>query len=646
MLMIERVLESLIESKNEAADEVLLDGLRLGSPAEQNMVLEAILRRSGMASLLGVVDAYAGFDERLQRKVLERVGSLHHALRDAGKSDMLSRRVAAISIIAHARQGKLCYVLSENLRHEDEQVSKTAANALTSLARWVNRTTRTLQENWESLSNDQRQGMSRQLVENRSEIEQAVVRALDVHRGTRQVELTDAAALLCDAAGSVTLTILTTARHRGQSALIRRVQQTPADAESVPAFLLAASKGHLRTGFAGAFAKMDDIRVIDAVLRRTHWLADQSMRPCLSQVTGGAFLNADGAHQLCQNASPEKVANVARWVAVVGLEPARKDAVIEQLLPHLGDDVSAKAHVIRSIQIRSRDAAEGTVMTRPLSLLKRLAQDADEAVVRMAVRELMRHRSTETESAMLSMLPTAGESVRKLIGRAVGRSSFDGYWQRFDTMPAEVRKIAGRALLKLLPDTSNRIRRMLQSGSTDDVVKALQMSQELGVLNELRGTILPLCASPLAKVRSKAVMLLGDFPTPVAQVLAEKALADTDARVRANAIEVMEQKPADRFVPALTQRAREGSNRERANAIKALHQMRVSTATEQLLLMLRDNRSEHRISALWAFRRMGLWDLLSEVAKLAKQDGELRVRRYAGAVIQTIAAERNRPRAA
>ena len=53
--------------------------------------------------------------------------------------------------------------------------------------------------------------------------------------------------------------------------------------------------------------------------------------------------------------------------------------------------------------------------------------------------------------------------------------------------------------------------------------------------------------------------------------------------------------------------------------------------------MLRDTRPEHRISALWALKQIGWWQLLDEVGRLAKQDTNLRVRRYALAVLRGVA---------
>jgi HEAT repeat protein len=123
-----------------------------------------------------------------------------------------------------------------------------------------------------------------------------------------------------------------------------------------------------------------------------------------------------------------------------------------------------------------------------------------------------------------------------------------------------------------------------------------------------------------------------------AEVLVERLVNDADARVRANTIEALEAKGDRQFVPILARHARDGATaRERANAVKALAGMKVSTASGQLLLMLKDERPEHRISALWALRQIGWWQLLGEVGRLAKADGNLKVRRYALAVLRGVA---------
>ena len=65
--------------------------------------------------------------------------------------------------------------------------------------------------------------------------------------------------------------------------------------------------------------------------------------------------------------------------------------------------------------------------------------------------------------------------------------------------------------------------------------------------------------------------------------------------------------------------------------------MKVGVATTQLTNMLRDARAEHRISALWAMKQMGVWQMVAEVGRLAKDDQNLKVRRYAFGVLRGIA---------
>ncbi|HQY87713.1 MAG TPA: HEAT repeat domain-containing protein, partial [Tepidisphaeraceae bacterium] len=202
-----------------------------------------------------------------------------------------------------------------------------------------------------------------------------------------------------------------------------------------------------------------------------------------------------------------------------------------------------------------------------------------------------------------------------------------------------LRRQAGRAMLKLLPDTADRLGRRLTSGPNDDRVRAMQIAMELDLVEPLRDKLLPLCSHTSPRVRSKAVTLLATLGASAVDMLLEKAANDPDARVRANAIEVMEDRGPEKFVPVLSEKARSGQNRERANAIKAMHRMKTGVVHNQLLAMLKDGRPEHRVSALWCLRRIGWWQLLREVAQLARDDSNLRVKRYAMTILQTAAAE-------
>lgn len=665
--MLDRLFHALIHSENEAADDVLLEALRLGTEREQRPVLGALLRRRTVRGLGGVIARYERLPETLQLHVLRNIKAFHPALRECGRSDDTPQRLAALKLIALGRQGRLAYVLSENLHNADDTISKAATEATVALARWVSTESRALQkaertDQWLAATAAEtgpleegaadgsddgagdpsglsapshaatvREAAYRELMDQRPEIEAAVARAMDVHRGRHGQDLLRAALLLCDWPGSKTLAILKTAKHGGQGPMVRRLQQPPGS-EHVEAFLLGASHGQLRSHFGVAFSHIAEAPVLDALLRKTHWLKDHQLQLCVHQVGRGVWWEEGELARDLERRGPADAAKIGEWVAASGVHDVMQDERLGRLLAHSRDDFDARLRLLRIASRRKKNGAVG--------LLQAFLSDPDERLVRMAAREIVRRRPPEYETILLQKMTEASGSVRRVIARAIGQAGFEHFWQRYDRLAKPVRRQAGRAMLKILPDGVQRLQRRMADGPVEQRIKAMQMAHELGVAEALRATLVRLCTDVNPKLRSKAVAVLGEVPSVPTAVLVDRLVNDADARVRANSIEALEARGGEApFVPALAQRAREApTSRERANAIKALHSMKVSTAGTQLLLMLRDQRPEHRVSALWALRQIGWWQLLGEVGRLAKSDANLRVRRYALGVLRGVAA--------
>src|ERR1700685_4211815 len=127
--MHEQLLDALVGSPNEAADDLLLEALRVGTELEQSLILAALFKRQATRGLAGVVEGFEQFSPRLQQYILTNIKLLHHALRECGRSDRLELRVAAMKLIALSRQGKLAYVLTENLHEADDALGNAAAEA-------------------------------------------------------------------------------------------------------------------------------------------------------------------------------------------------------------------------------------------------------------------------------------------------------------------------------------------------------------------------------------------------------------------------------------------------------------------------------------------------------------------------------------
>jgi HEAT repeat protein len=660
--MLDRLIDALVQSENEAADDLLLQAMRLGSGSEQNVALEALLKRQTSHGLKGVIADYEALPEPLQDRVIRQIKQLHQALGECGRSSDPRLRLAAMKLIAVGRQGKLAYVLSENLHESDEIFSKAACEAIVALARWVAMESRRLQRQDKeteqqptnttdpislspgllvSLSesgeeDDDQFRIYDELVTQRPEIEAAVARAINLHRGRHSQDLLRAALLLADWAGSKTLAILQTARHGGQGAMLRRLQQPPAS-EHVEAFLLAGARGSLRAHFASVFSRIDEAPVLDAMLRRTYWLKDNLLQTSMHQVNRGVWWDMGELARDLERRDAVEASLIGQWLGISGLHDVEQDERLALLLDHANKAAGAAPQASLSARLRLLRIAMQRKRGASVRLIRTLLSDADERIVRIAAREIVRRRPADFENMLLKLMAGAPASVRAVVGRAIGQAGFEQFWQRFDKLDKATRQQAGKAMLKLLPDAQQRLQRRAISGPPEQRVKAMQIAQELGIAEGFQQVLAQLCADPSARVRSKATAVLGQIPGASTGPLIDRLLNDADARVRANAIEILENRPDQQVVETLAQRALSANGRERANAIKALCRMKVSTASKQLLGMLRDERPEHRISALWVLRQIGWWQLVNEVGRLAKEDGNMRVRRYALGVLKAVA---------
>src|SRR5690606_16463335 len=138
-------------------------------------------------------------------------------------------------------------------------------------------------------------------------------------------------------------------------------------------------------------------------------------------------------------------------------------------------------------------------------------------------------RPMDYENVLIKLMAGAADSVRRVISRSIGHAGFESFWDRFDRLDRSTRRNAGKAMLKLLPDASQRLAKRLLGGSVQQRIKAMQITHELELAGELRSHLVRLCADPNPRIRSKAVQVLGTLPTLPSEVLLDRVLRDQDA---------------------------------------------------------------------------------------------------------------------
>ena len=345
-------------------------------------------------------------------------------------------------------------------------------------------------------------------------------------------------------------------------------------------------------------------------------------------ISRGVWLDDEQLSRDLDRRRPDDAASIGPWIAASGAPEEVQDARLDRLRQHAGDNLLARTSLLRLAMARKRGSS--------VALLKSFLNDPDERLARLATRDLIRRRPPDLENTLLQLMVTASPGIRAIVGRVIGQTGFDQFWNRFDKLDTPTRKSAGRAMLKLLPDAHQRLTRRLAAGPVDARVKAMQIVHELELTSSMAESIVDLCEDPNPKLRSKAVSMLVEIPAVAPDALIERLLADTDSRVRANAIEVLERRFKAVWVPTLVQRARAGTNRERGNAIKVLHRLKASSFAASLAAMMRDPRPDHRISALWVLKKTGYWSMIGDVGHMAKLDPDAKTRRYALGVLKNV----------
>ena len=149
--------------------------------------------------------------------------------------------------------------------------------------------------------------------------------------------------------------------------------------------------------------------------------------------------------------------------------------------------------------------------------------------MRLAARDIVRRKPADFENILLQLMTGAPESVRRVISRSVGQTGFDHFWEKFYWMEKSTRKAAGRAMLKVLPDAVQRLSRKLTGGALSERLKAIQVTHELGLTEQMRPVLTQLCNDTNPRLRSKAVTVLGELPAATDAVL-DRVLQDADPR--------------------------------------------------------------------------------------------------------------------
>jgi HEAT repeat protein len=627
-----RLLEQLIQTRNNAAEQAIAIALANCSPEEQGQLVDVLLKRNRRAGWVALIRHFDRLDDANRGKLVARPRDLFGPLAESMQDSAGSARENVIKIVQHCSDPRLVYLLAEALMDNRHEVRELAGKSLLeTVRRYCDR------------SESPGGGGQDWPADAAEQIRRAVDLALGRFRTHRQTAALHAALIYERQLDSSTWSLF----HDTYDELTRaatitfRALPEPALAHS----LLLALGTPLKPAAMAGLAGLESAKLALPVVAESFRLVDPVLRDAAQSVSHLKMIAA------LRKEMPWNGPAWPAWLRLienVGIQPVERFAWLARMfekIPATPETVAWRMTVIRALADTMLPEAGGVIAAA--------VHDADERVARYAARFLLTRRVSDWRDLAAANLPSSPHlSVRRLSTRPAEASGgaratpardmpaaprgFDKAWHEYQNMPPAVQLNTARSVAND-PAFAEQLRLKLQPiGTPQDITQGLKMLMALPSLLAYRSQIIALCGHRDARIAALAIRLIGRLEDPRLRDLLEAATRHADARVRANAVESMEDLQIAGQSQQVLAMLNSRHNRERANAIKAIGQFNFATARECLGKMLNDSNPLHRLSALWVVNQLEFINVMRQVGVMARKDPNMRVRKRAAEMLTTL----------
>ena len=589
------IYEFLARSENRSVEQALVLAWRRAEEPYRTALLETILDRGKSTATLKFIEQFHQLSPKVQELLAARVESLYGGLYHGARSIIPQTRRNTLTVIRQGRYLPLVELVSAMLRDRDRRISRQAGDVLLCLSKGLvspnnddpppgsrdNRLFAGLSSNVDPvhkrlLISALDKALQDFVVHHRAEAILAAMQVVPVHEEAFWRDRLE--------------------NYHAVGKTMRQILLTYDRPDIVPFCVSALAHMSLRATAARAIATH----------QRSDYLSRLAVEFC--RQTNKAILQG------------LKLIRKPRWLTPERFQPERMPPQAQQALVTLVRRLNVanqdKAAFLSALAQKGYDSASLKAVVALSRLEKNCAGKYLEYLVRskpekiaVAAALLMRKEKwPQFHQIMLEQFSQGTGKVRELARQYLQELAFDRFWENFDCLPSASRLAGGRAVYKIDPQAHTHWRKKTQDASAPQRLKAVRLARLLGRVDEGVEVFMELAQDRDRKVRSCAVAGLGEskrqHKTVSNQLLA--ALSDNDNRVRANAIEALEQTAAHDKAGEIARFIQDENNRVRANAIKALLHWKVASAKQAIAQMITDPRPKHRISALWVANQVGI----------------------------------------
>ncbi|MAE60975.1 MAG: hypothetical protein CMJ49_06410 [Planctomycetaceae bacterium] len=614
MSVLRRLHAVLRRSDLSLADNALLDALPTARAPHSQLILETLFDRARPAAMTGIVDRFHLLGRAEQSVVLDRTDDLLPGLERAARAQQSESPSNVVRIIEQSRLLPATLVLADLLRHTDAGVARAAASTLLDFARRLVRP-------------DPDTDRDAQIVVRRAQDADWLTRALaeaaaGFHHHRRRDVLY--AALMLLRRNDPHLIDALTNRAGAALAVLTALITSPEAGVVRAALLPCAAHPPLQASVASALADLRIAASLDGLLNDAHLLAVPQIARTVERVRRIDHLTP--LDTTWQTVAPSALPHVGRWVRALSCRHADASGAVERLILHR--DRVIRLSGLRALMHIDSDAADQMIAT--------MCFDAEPTLARIALRHLSRRNWSHLPRLMLRLAGSTNTELRRLAEHHFGSYGFTRFWDAWPDLPNDVRRTAGRALMKIDPRFHHQLAERFNASDPRDRLRCVMVVRTIGQPTYYESQLLAMLEDADNRVASAAAAALAAFQdSPRAADALSRAMHHNSPRVRANAVEALERMGRLESVrQSLIQMLDDANNRSRANATKALNRLSAHEARQSLARMMGDRDAAHRISALWVFEQTAAAALAPQVGAMAKTDREPGVRSRALTVLR------------
>ncbi len=618
------ILQKLATTHNGVADRIVGLALEDSAGQEQQELARLLLKRNSRTGWVSLIRSFDRLPDELRSELLNRPRELFGPLSDAMADSDGPSRLNIIEIVRKTADTKLAFLLTEALSDPRNEVRQAAGESLLEAIRRYRNS---------RISAWRHPDTAPEQVPDPQDLRKAIdfaIRQFKTHKRSEAIM----AALLFERQQDSPIWLALGDPYeesaRQAMTLLRQLNQP----ELAEAAILALSSPLKAAAIAGILF-CDKIEVFSALAQQSYRLIDPMVRMATTAISNPSLLNH------VPDSLPWDNQTWHDWLRLIDSLEMRPACKLEWFVSMINSAPAGSDGVPRKLMVMRSIAALQT--PEAVQVIVELMSDHDERVARSATRWMMTRKPTNWKQQIGPLLMSPHASVRRLVSRMVTPDRFAHLWKHYETLPPAVQVTTARKISSDDNDFEPQLKNKLSHGSPAEIIQALRMVGTLSSLSPYRDQIIALCGHPDIKIAGTAVILTGRLNDPRLHDLLEAAAKHADPRVRANAIEAMEQLHIASQSQQIALMLNSRFNRERANAIKAICSFNFDQARSCLLKMLQDPNPMHRMSAMWVVNQIGILEIFRQVSTIARRDPNQHVRARAFDTLQKLTDVANAP---